>query len=30
MQTDEAAEAMQSDGVRADTLLMLEEASAQL
>jgi hypothetical protein len=30
LQTDEAAEAMRSDGVRADTLLMLEEASGQL
>lgn len=30
MQSDEAAEAMRSDGVRADTMVILEEASGQL
>ena len=30
MQSDEAAEAMRSDGVRPDTLVFLEEASGHL
>ena len=30
MQSDEAAAAMSSDGVRADTLVLLEEASGHL
>ena len=30
LQTDEAAEAMRSDGVRPETMVMLEEASGQL
>jgi hypothetical protein len=30
LQTDEAAEAMRSDGVRPETLVMLEEASGQI
>ena len=30
MQTDEAAEAMRSDGVRPETMVMLEEAKGQL
>jgi hypothetical protein len=30
LQTNEAAEAMRSDGVRPDTLVMLEEASGQM
>jgi hypothetical protein len=30
MQTDEAAEAMRHDGVRPDTLVVMEEASGQL
>ncbi len=30
LQTDEAAEAMRSDGVRPETMVMLEEASGQM
>jgi hypothetical protein len=30
LQTDEAAEAMRSDGVQPETMVMLEEASGQL
>jgi len=30
MQSDEAAEAMRSDGVRPETLVLLEEASEHL